>query len=103
MTTIKTSVFLLALAMLVNTLAYAVKMDGPGEVEGKSTHIVTGTVLNSYSQLTANETHETSHSIAGVRVEEIHKGDGLKNGQLVYARYWSHTKQIGGGIPIPGA
>jgi hypothetical protein len=99
----KPLIAVLLVAFLLPLCARAVKVDHPNEAEQNATHILSGTVTAIYSKSSRNGNYETQHCLAEVRVEGIHRGDGIKPGQLVYVRYIGAIRWTGGGAPPPGA
>ena len=84
------------------TSTYAEKVDGPGEAEANSTHILSGSVTGIYSKQVTSAKYETAYYVAEVRVNSVEKGEGYKPGQVIYVRYWGHLKWLGEGSPEPG-
>jgi len=93
---------LCAAFFLAGASAYGEKLDAPGEAEEKSTHILTGTLIEVYSRVTRDAFNETSHYIGKVRVESIEKGAGIRPGECVHVRYWRNTKSLQKGITSIG-
>lgn len=63
------------------------------ELQKMATHIVVGKVNAIYSYNTKDPTWLTTHCVAEVAVEKVEKGEGLKPGASVYARFW-HRRWI---------
>jgi hypothetical protein len=79
----------LALALATALPVRAEKVDlSPEELRKTATHVVVGQVTAVYSRVETNGDWRYTHHIAEVRVAETEKGDGLKKGDLTYARYW---------------
>ncbi len=94
---------ILLFSLLAMTAARAVKVDWPGRAESESTHIVVGTVTAIYSKITRDESYETTHCLAEVRIESVEKGDGLKADEIVCVRYIGSMRWIGKeGLPMEG-
>ena len=81
------TVALAALAVAGTTRAEKAPLS-PEELRKTATHIVVGQVAAVYSRTETNGDWKYTHYLAEVRVNECEKGDGLKKGDLVYARYW---------------
>ena len=60
----------------------------PAELRATATHVVVGQVTAVFTRSETTADWKYTHYIAEVRVAESEKGDGLKKGELVYARYW---------------
>jgi hypothetical protein len=60
----------------------------PEEFRKTATHVVVGQVTAVYTRTETSGDWKYTRFIAEVRVIESEKGDGLKKGDLVYARYW---------------
>lgn len=73
----------------------------PEELRKTATHVVTGRVNAIYSRVERSADYEYTRYVAEVQVGETEKGDGLKKGALVYARYY-RKRWIGKGDPPPG-
>jgi hypothetical protein len=99
----KLKLLLATFALLSIPQAPAVKVDLPMEAEQKSTHILTGKIATIYSKTTRTATHETIQNVAQVQVQNVEKGEGLKNGETLYVRYVSKQQWIGKGPGEPGA
>jgi hypothetical protein len=89
-------------SLLSATLAFGVKVDGPGEAEAKSTHILNGTVSGVYSRIARDATHEVTYSIAEVKVDSVEKGEGFAPGQVIYVRYIASMRWISKDPMPPG-
>jgi hypothetical protein len=66
----------------------------PEELRKTATHIVVGKVTAIYTRAETNGPWQYTHYVAEIRVGETEKGDGLKKGDMVYARYW-HRRWVG--------
>ena len=79
---------LVASAALVGPLRAEKVSMSPEELRKTATHVITGQVTAIYQRIeTAGDWKYTKY-VAEIRVEKCEKGDGLKKGDLVYARYW---------------
>jgi hypothetical protein len=79
----------------------AEKVDmSPEELRQTATHVVTGKVKAIYERTSTSGNYRYTHYVAEVQVAASEKGDGIKPGDLVYARYW-HRRWIGRGQPEP--
>jgi hypothetical protein len=72
----------------------------PEELRKTATHVVVGQVAAVYTRGETAGDWKYTHYVAEVRVAESEKGDGLKKGDLVYARYW-HRHWVGAGKQPP--
>ena len=71
----------------------------PEELLKTATHVVTGKVAAVYSRTATEGDWKYTRYVAEVRVGECAKGDGVKKGELVYARYWQRTWVGSGQMP----
>ena len=71
----------------------------PEQLRETSTHVITGQVTTVYDRIETTGDWKYTKYVAEIRVEECEKGDGIKKGDLVYARYWRRA-WIGKG-PVP--
>jgi hypothetical protein len=79
----------LAIALATAVPARAEKVPlSPEELRSTATHVVVGQVTAIYTRNETTAEWKYTHYVAEVRVTETEKGDGLKKGDLVYARYW---------------
>ena len=60
----------------------------PEELHKTATHVVVGDVTAIYTRTEKTGDWQYTHYVAELRVAKCEKGDGLKKGDLVYARYW---------------
>jgi hypothetical protein len=61
----------------------------PVELRRTATHVIVGTVVRVYERNQTTKEQKFTHYVAEIRIKEIDKGEGLKNGDLLYARYWT--------------
>jgi hypothetical protein len=96
--------FVLALgaASLLNVRpAVAEKVDmTPEELQKTATHIVVGRAEQIFARTEKGKDYEYTHYVAEVRIDKLEKGEGYKQGDLMYVRYW-HKRWIGAGDPPP--
>jgi len=86
-------------AALVTPLR-AEKIDmSPEELRKTATHVITGQVTAVYQRTETASDWKYTKYVAEVRVEKCEKGDGLKKGDLVYARYWRRAWIGKGQVP----
>jgi hypothetical protein len=86
------------LALLAPLRAEKVPLS-PEELKQTATHVVTGKVVAVYARTeTAGDWKYTKY-VAEVRVGECEKGDGIKKGDIVYARYWQRSWIGQGQVP----
>ena len=71
----------------------------PQQMHELATHVVTGELLAIYERTEKKGDWEYRHYIAEIRVGKPEKGEGIRKGDLIYARYW-RRKWIGKG-PVP--
>lgn len=91
--------FFIALAM---NSARAEKVDmTPEQLQMTATHVISGLVKDIYSTMEREGDYEVTRFIAEIVIEKVEKGDGLKAGELAYARYWRQNWR-GKGTPPPG-
>jgi hypothetical protein len=87
------------LAALVTPLR-AEKVDmSPEELRETATHVVKGQVTAVYERTETTGDWKYTKYVAEIRVEECEKGDGIKKGDLVYARYWRRAWIGKGQVP----
>ena len=60
----------------------------PEELRTTATHVVVGQVTAVYTRAETSGDWQYTHYVAEVRVTDVEKGEGLKKGEPVYARYW---------------
>jgi hypothetical protein len=71
----------------------------PEELRKTATHVITGQVTAVYERTEAAGDWKYTRYVAEIRVEECEKGDGVKKGDLVYARYWRRAWIGKGQVP----
>ena len=77
-----------ALAAMANPLRFYLERSAYGTTPRDATHIVVGTIIDGYEQrIEPGGGFIIQNRIAIIRIKEIEKGEGLKNGDLVYAHY----------------
>ncbi|HKA06287.1 MAG TPA: hypothetical protein VKD71_03455 [Gemmataceae bacterium] len=79
--------FVIVLATVIPARAEKVPLS-PEELRSTATHVVVGKVTAVYTRTETSGDWKYTHYIAEVRIAETEKGEGLKNGDVVYARYW---------------
>jgi hypothetical protein len=88
--------FWVVLLVSVRGGAERVPLDAEG-LQRESTHVVTGQVKGVYSRDTDSTLYGrgtiVTRYIVEIEISQIEKGDGLKKGDLVYARCWSLKKR----------
>ena len=100
--TVRKLLVTLAALLLAARPAVGVKVDGPGEAEERSSHIVSGTVTGIYSKVRRDTQYEYTYCVAEMRVEGIEKGDGIKPRDLIYVRYLGAMRWISKEPSQPG-
>ncbi len=61
----------------------------PENLKEIATHVITGKVGDIYTMTTSEDDWKYTRHVAEVLVATVEKGEGLKAGDLVYARYWT--------------
>jgi hypothetical protein len=80
--------------------AFAEKVDmTPEQLRKTATHVVTGQVTAVYERTETTDQWKYTRYVAEVRVGKCEKGDGIKEGDLVYVRYWQRDWQGKGHVP----
>ena len=74
----------------------------PEQLERGATHRVVGEVQALYVAVSRDGDYEDTKGVAEIRITGVEKGDGLKPGELVYARYWRRAWR-GAGSPPSGS
>ena len=97
-------VFMLALLIPAQLMAERAPLS-PEALKAEATHVVTGLVKAVYSLDKPSErygqgTIETDYLLE-IEIQSVEKGDGLKPGDLVYARLWKVKKPGVTGTPGP--
>ena len=93
---------LLAICLAFTHTAHAeIAPVNPKELVSRSTHVITGQILGVYSKTVKDGDYMRTEYVAKVRVLESEKGDGVKAGSLIYARYWTQDWK-GRGVMPPG-
>ena len=91
-----------ALLAVVAALGAATRADvpnpKPGQLRGKASHVVTGKVTAVYTRERKGDDFHDTEGVVEVAVTGVEKGDGVKPGDAVYARF--HTRRwVGAGRP----
>ncbi len=55
------------------------------------THVIVGKVAAVYQRSEVDKDWSYTRYVAEIRVIDCEKGDGIKKGDLVYARYWTRA------------
>lgn len=71
----------------------------PSQLRETATHVITGQVIAIYARDETVGEWKYTRYVAEVRVEECEKGDSIKQGDLVYARYWQRAWIGKGQVP----
>ncbi len=96
----RTLLVLLAVLIFAPAVARSEKANMSAEQLRKAaTHIVTGTVEAIYVREVEEGSWKVKHHVAEVAIDKVEKGDDLKSGGLVYARYW--TRRWNSRKPMP--
>jgi hypothetical protein len=73
----------------------------PKELRDTATHVVVGRVEQVFTRQEKRDQYVYTRYVAEVRVDGLEKGEGYKNGDLMYVRYWVR-RWIGPGNQPPG-
>ena len=93
---------LVLFVLYAGTADAALAQKRPEVLRSDSTHIVVGTVksiMNGNDEVSERKL-ATSTGVVEVRVTAIEKGDQIKAGDVIYARFW-RTRWVGEGNPPP--
>jgi hypothetical protein len=71
------------------------------EMREMATHVVLGKVKGVYTSTARRGDYQQTHYLAELAIEKIEKGEGLKEKQLIYVRYWTQ-RWVGTGKQPPG-
>ncbi len=71
------------------------------EMREMATHVVQGKVKGVYASSGKAGDYQQTHYVAELTIDKVEKGDGLKEKQLIYVRYWTQH-WAGRGKPPPG-
>jgi hypothetical protein len=94
------SLFAVAASAALVTSLRAEKVDmSPEQLRKTATHVITGQVTVVYERTETTGEWKYTKYAAEIRVEECEKGDGIKKGDLVYARYWRRAWIGKGRVP----
>jgi hypothetical protein len=74
----------------------------PEQLERGASHRVVGEVQAVYAAVSREADFEDTKGVAEIRITAVGKGDGLKPGELIYARYWRRAWR-GAGNPPSGS
>jgi len=89
-------IVMIALVSVVSAKAERVPLS-PEDLNKESTHIITGEVKSVYSRDAESDLYGSgtivTRFIVEIEIKSIEKGDGLKKGEMVYARCWSLKKR----------
>ena len=73
----------------------------PEALRKTATHVIIGQVTAVYERTETTGDWKYTKYVAEIRVEACEKGDGIKKGDLVYARYWRRAWIGKGLVPRP--
>lgn len=65
-----------------------IALQSPDEL-AKAKTIVVGKINGTYKETTRTADWEDSHGVVEIAVESIERGEGLKPGQVIFARFWN--------------
>jgi hypothetical protein len=89
----------IAAALLVTPVRAEKPQMSPEELRETATDVVTGKVVAIYARAETSGDWKYTRYVAEIRVDECEKGDGIKKGSLVYARYWTRGWSGKGQVP----
>ncbi len=91
-----------SLVMFAISAAYAAKPEtSKKQLEKDATHIIVGKV-QTISQVTERvDDYDITHYVAEIPIDKVEKGDSLKVGDIVHARYLRKVWR-GSSVPPPG-
>lgn len=72
----------------------------PAALQKTATHVVVGRIKAIYERKSMEGRWRYTRYVAEVQIDKVEKGEGLKAGDLVYARYW-HRDWVGPNSPPP--
>ena len=87
---------LCTMATFSNVARAEKELSSPEELQETATHIVVGKVLAVYARTEKAGDWEYTRRVAEVQVQKVEKGEGVKEKDLIYARYYNR-KWIGKG------
>jgi hypothetical protein len=86
----------------LTSAAFGAKMImSPAKMRNMATHVIVGDVVRIYHHDQTTHDKSITNYVAEIRTKDIEKGEGLQNGDLVYARYWS-SRWLPTAKPVPG-
>jgi len=86
-------VSLLAMGFMGSTLKTEKVDMSPEQLRKTATHVITGKVLTISERSETADDWKYTRYVAEIQISTIEKGQGLKTGDLVYARYWRRAWQ----------
>ena len=87
--------------LLIVLVAHAEKVPmTPANLKRAATQVIVGNVVAIYSRIAKEGRWKVTRYVAEVKVTAVEKGEGVKVGDLVYARYW-HRVWASLGVPPP--
>lgn len=91
----------LLLGMLLGPAMAEKEPLSPKQLRDTATHVVVGRVEQVFTRQEERDQYVYTRYVAEVRVDGLEKGDGYKQGDLMYVRYWVR-RWIGPGNQPPG-
>jgi hypothetical protein len=83
------SLFVVVATVTLVTPLQAEKVDmSPEALRETATHVITGQVTAVYVRTEVEAGWRYTKYVAEIRVASLEKGDGIRKGSLLYARYW---------------
>ena len=92
-------VSLLAMGLMGSKLKIEKPDMSPAELRKTATHVITGKVLAVSERSETADDWKYTRYVAEIQISTIEKGQGLKTGDLIYARYWRRAWQGKGPAP----
>ncbi len=90
---------MIIIAAIVN-IAKSEKVDlSPAQLLNTATHVIDGQVLAVFERTETHGNWRYTKYVAEVRVDKSDKGEGIKNGELIYVRYWQREWIGKGDVP----
>ncbi len=65
--------------------------ESPVNLRNMASHVIVGKVVAVYQLSEVDKDWNYTRYVAEIRVKDCEKGDGIKKGELVYARYWTRA------------
>jgi hypothetical protein len=96
---VSTASFVVGLVLASVASAEIVDMSRSG-LESTATHIITGKVMTIRETTATEGEWKVTYYVAGVQLDRVEKGEGMKKGDTIEVHYWRRSR-IPGGTPRP--